>query len=399
MRKKIWGCCDAATFVTTCVTVVAAWLLLGVTTACDGKRAYSIMGEVEGLADGTVVELVPMSHDNDSALAETTVTGGKFQLVGIAEEPICAQIRVKDSWGGPYVVLENKDYELKGKIANVTEHPNGKVYEWEITVTGSPLTDKLAEFDARHDSLDLLYKAYQEEHGKTFEKYRNLKDSERKAFQETEEWKAAVAAEKNFFDTVEKTIMGMVEENKQTFWGPLLLVKYLSFLGEDQGDYYKSLPEEVKNSFYGKKIKEEIWPVGAAGEKVTEFRLKADDGTEYDFAKLAEGKKYVLLDFWASWCGPCRKELPNVKKAYEAYKDKGFEVVSISIDKDEKAWRKALQEEGMAWPNFRDQGVADLFKVKSVPTVYLLDSEGKIVASNMECRGEALGEKLKELLK
>ena len=71
----------------------------------------------------------------------------------------------------------------------------------------------------------------------------------------------------------------------------------------------------------------------------------------------------------------------------------------ISIDKDEKAWRKALQEEGMAWPNFRDQGVADLFKVKSVPTVYLLDSEGKIVASNMECRGEALGEKLKELLK
>ena len=368
-------------------------------SACNGQKGYVINGQVEGLEDGTVVALVPMSHDNDSALAEATVEGGKFQLVGVAEEPICAQVRVKDCWGGPFVVLENTNYELQGKIADVDEAPAGKVYRWDAKVTGSPLTDKLAEFDARHDSLDLLYKAYHEEHAKTFEKLHALKGAERAAFQQTDEWKAAADAEKNFFDTVEKTIMGMVDDNKDTFWGPLLMVKYLNFLGEEQGDYYKSLPEEVKQSFYGKKIKEEIWPVGAAGEKVTEFKLKGDDGTEYDFAKLAEGKKYVLLDFWASWCGPCRKELPNVKKAYQAFKDKGFEVVSISIDKDEAAWRKALKEEGMEWPNFRDQGVADLFKVKSVPTVYLLDNEGKIVAANMECRGEALGKKLEELLK
>lgn len=368
-------------------------------SACNGQKGYVINGQVEGLEDGTVVALVPMSHDNDSALAEATVEGGKFQLVGVAEEPICAQVRVKDCWGGPFVVLENTNYELQGKIADVDEAPAGKVYRWDAKVTGSPLTDKLAEFDARHDSLDLLYKAYHEEHAKTFEKFHALKGAERAAFQQTDEWTAAADAEKNFFDTVEKTIMGMVNDNKDTFWGPLLMVKYLNFLGEEQGDYYKSLPEEVKQSFYGKKIKEEIWPVGAAGEKVTEFKLKGDDGTEYDFAKLAEGKKYVLLDFWASWCGPCRKELPNVKKAYQAFKDKGFEVVSISIDKDEAAWRKALKEEGMEWPNFRDQGVADLFKVKSVPTVYLLDNEGKIVAANMECRGEALGKKLEELLK
>ena len=312
-------------------------------SACNGQKGYVINGQVEGLDDGTVVALVPMSHDNDSALAEATVEGGKFQLVGVAEEPICAQVRVKDCWGGPFVVLENTNYELQGKIADVNEAPAGKVYRWEAKVTGSPLTDKLAEFDARHDSLDLLYKAYHEEHAKTFEKLHALKGAERAAFQQTDEWKAAADAEKNFFDTVEKTIMGMVNDNKDTFWGPLLMVKYLNFLGEEQGDYYKSLPEEVKQSFYG--------------------------------------------------------ELPNVKKAYQAFKDKGFEVVSISIDKDEAAWRKALKEEGMEWPNFRDQGVADLFKVKSVPTVYLLDNEGKIVAANMECRGEALGKKLEELLK
>ena len=114
--------------------------------------------------------------------------------------------------------------------------------------------------------------------------------------------------------------------------------------------------------------------------------------------KLADGKKYVLLDFWASWCGPCRKEIPNVKKAYEQFKDKGFEVVSISIDKKEDEWRKAVKEENLVWPNFRSEEVANLFKVKAVPTVYLLDSEGKIVASNNECRGEALAAKLAELL-
>ncbi len=91
--------------------------------------------------------------------------------------------------------------------------------------------------------------------------------------------------------------------------------------------------------------------------------------------------------------------LPNVKKAYAEFKDKGFEVVSISIDQKEEDWRKALKEEQLQWPNFRDNAVADQFKVKAVPTVYLCDANGNIVAANEECRGEALAAKLKELLK
>ena len=89
----------------------------------------------------------------------------------------------------------------------------------------------------------------------------------------------------------------------------------------------------------------------------------------------------------------------KVRQAYAQFKDKGFEVVSISIDKKEDEWRKAVKEEGLEWPNFRSEAVANLFKVKAVPTVYLLDSEGRIVASNDECRGEALAAKLAELMK
>lgn len=368
-------------------------------SACNGQKGYVINGQVEGLDDGTVVTLVPMSHDNDSAIAEATVQGGKFQLVGVADEPICAQVRVKDNWGGPYVMLENVEMNLQGKIADVREVPAGKLYDWEATVTGSPLTDKLATFDARHDSLDILYKEYQEKFAEVYQKMRSLKGAELAAFQQTDECKAAVDAEKNFFDTVESTIMGMVNDNKDSFWGPLLLTKYMNYLGKEQADYYNGLPEDVKNSFYGKKMQLEIWPELAIANQVKAFKLTGDDGQEYDFAKLAEGKKYVLLDFWASWCGPCRRELPNVKKAYAEFKDKGFEVVSISIDQKEEDWRKALKEEQLQWPNFRDNAVADQFKVKAVPTVYLCDANGNIVAANEECRGEALAAKLKELLK
>jgi len=376
-----------------------SYCLLAVLSACgNNPKGYVINGQVEGLKDGTVVALVPMSHDNEKPVAEATVTAGKFTLQGVAEEPICVHLMVKDSYGSKSMMLENKNIDVKGSVKQGEKAQGTDVYKWDVKVTGSPLTDKLAEFDARHDSLDILYNEYQTKHSAVFQKMRSLKGPELAAFQKSEEFLAAANDEKAFFQTVEKTVMDMVNSNKDTFWGPLLLTKYMSFLGEEQGDYYNSLPDDVKNSFYGKKMKEEIWPVGKAGEKVKEFKLTGDDGKEYDFAKLAEGKKYVLLDFWASWCGPCRKELPNVKKAYAEFKDKGFEVISVSIDKDEAAWRKAVKEEQLVWPNFRDQAVADLFKVKAVPTVYLLDSNGNIVASNMECRGGALIEKLKELL-
>lgn len=376
---------------------VVGCCLLAALSCTNNPKGYVINGQVEGLDDGTVLALVPMSHDNDSALCEATIQGGKFQLKGVAEEPICARIMVKNAWGGPYVMLENGETNVVGKIADVKDAPNGKIYNWDVKITGSPLTDKLAAFDARYDSLDILYREYHEKYDEVYKKLHSLKGAELEAFQKTEECKAAVDAEKNFFNTVEKTIMGMVNDNKDTFWGPLLLIKYMNFFDKNQADLYNSMPDEVKNSFYGKKMQMEIWPELAIADQVKVFKVKDDDGKEYDFARLAEGKKYVLIDFWASWCGPCRRELPNVKKAYADYKDKGFEVVSISIDQKEDDWRKAVKEEQLQWPNFRDNDVANLFKVKAVPTVYLCDADGNIVAANEECRGEALAAKLAEL--
>ncbi|WP_040540887.1 TlpA disulfide reductase family protein [Pedobacter arcticus] len=109
--------------------------------------------------------------------------------------------------------------------------------------------------------------------------------------------------------------------------------------------------------------------------------------------------QYVLLDFWASWCGPCRQENPNVVAAYEAYKNKNFTVLGVSIDSKEDKWVEAVKKDGLVWTNLldRSQNIAMTYGINAIPKNFLIDPEGKIIAKNL--RGPALMDKLKEALK
>lgn len=140
--------------------------------------------------------------------------------------------------------------------------------------------------------------------------------------------------------------------------------------------------------------------VVSVGKKAPDFTANTPDGNS---AKLSDhlGKGYILVDFWASWCNPCRKENPNLLKAYNEFKDKGFDIFAISLDKSKDAWKTAIEKDRLTWTHvsdlrFWDSEPAKLYGVRAIPSNFLVDKNGVIVAKNL--KGEDLIKTLNDLL-
>lgn len=140
----------------------------------------------------------------------------------------------------------------------------------------------------------------------------------------------------------------------------------------------------------------------AIGQPYTDLSLKNTDDETIALSSLVGPGRWVLLDFWATWCQPCMQEVPHLKKAYETYKGKGFEIYGVSLDKDLTKWRKVVEDKGMNWINVaKEKGEGfdptAIYNISSIPTNFLISPEGKIVAKNL--RGEQIEKKLAEILK
>lgn len=169
------------------------------------------------------------------------------------------------------------------------------------------------------------------------------------------------------------------------------------------GPMYAGLSDAVKNSKPGKEYAKTLANIKATsiGEMAPEFTQADTSGKPVALSSFRG--KYVLVDFWASWCGPCRAENPNVVKNFNQYKDKNFTVLGVSLDRPnaKEAWLKAIQKDGLAWPQvsdlkFWDNEVAKQYGIRAIPQNFLIGPDGKIVAKNV--RGEELGKKLGEVL-
>ena len=196
-----------------------------------------------------------------------------------------------------------------------------------------------------------------------------------------------------------------IDENPKAYISLMLLKEQArgTISYDDMMPRFQKLSKQLKSSPEGKALEEKIMVFKnlRSGLTANDFESLSPEGKTLKLSEIYPKAKYTLVDFWASWCMPCRAENPNVVKAFEKYGNKGLTILSVSLDTKADLWKTAIEKDGMPWIHASrlkgfDEPAAVLYGIKMIPQNVLIDSKGKIVASNL--RGSALEDKLKQLL-
>ena len=196
-----------------------------------------------------------------------------------------------------------------------------------------------------------------------------------------------------------------INQNLNNIAGAQLLRRFESSLSSEEVAKILAVASPVmkENGFTQAVIKHQIAMKRAeVGQKFTDFKSKDINDKEVALSDYIGKGKYVLIDFWASWCGPCRGEIPHLKAAYEKFASKGFEIIGVSLDDKKEAWLKGIKSLGITWPQISDlkgwksEG-ATVYGIRAIPTTLLVDPNGMIIGKTL--RGEQVEKKLNEILK
>lgn len=356
--------------------------------SCKQFNGYTINGSVKN-GNELKVYLEDISEQVPVIIDTTIVRDNKFEIRNYSNKGIYRLRFGDDARNSIYLFIQKKDnIHIDADLAQLQQYMvSGSRGSGHIKNLVTAAKTKFSDVDS------------------TLNRYRNASETQKDSLKTIYE-----NAKKGYIDFVKEFIEK--EENNDiacfalNFFGPFLEVE-VPYLVDITEKLHKTAPEsKYINNWYQsmQRYKESVMAEQQSGLPVStaapDIVLQNPNGDTIQLANLKGS--VVLLDFWASWCQPCRMENPNVVKLYKAYHVKGLEIFSVSLDANAEQWKKAIAKDGLVWKNHGSDfsgwqsPVAQLYKVTSIPTTYLLDKKGVIVAKNL--RGSELDAKVKELL-
>jgi peroxiredoxin len=351
----------------------------------SADTGYSISGTIEN-AEGMMLYLEDISTPQIVIIDTSKVEKNEFELKGNAEEGLYRLRLIPTN--------ENVVFYLPGEKSKI-EITMDKQTPYEYTISGNEpsiaikkLTDDLVLQTRQYNELKNLFALKPDTSA-------NVEDELGKSMNViTNTLKKFVSDNNNgFLKTYALTMLPNPNEDLEYIYNELKAVVEEN----SKNGFAKSVFEEVEK-FKNQREMESSMGL-AIGKEAPDIVLPDVNGKTKKLSSLRG--KVVLIDFWAAWCKPCRVENPNVVRVHQKYKERGFEVFSVSLDKDKNSWTSAIREDGLYWENhvsdlkFWNSEVVSLYNIKGIPLAILIDAEGKIIAKNL--RGQALDNRLAEI--
>ena len=348
-------------------------------------QGYVISGEAAG-AEGKTVSLKQYNGREPVEVAATTVKDGKFTLKGNAPYSEFCMLYVGDQ-GPVQFFVENSSIRILMDMKNIEQSKVAGSEENDLFVE---FVNELGKYNQQQKKLNDSYIALNSSSVATPEAVTNIRTQMEKLNAETKDYMI------NFVQKHSGKISSAFIVNNVH---GLMQAMNLSQLEQVAGGFGAGTGQ----SQWVKMLRDQVATLKrtAIGQPFADITLKTPDDQPISISDYAGKGKYVLLDFWAAWCVPCRNANPRVVELYKRYKDKGFEIVGISLDQTREAWVKAIKDDSLVWPQMSDLGywqsaAAKLYHVTSIPHTVLLGKDGKIIARGLHV--EQLAVKLAELM-